>query len=314
LLVAILLGLVPPFTPPAGGIAQPWSLPVTLAMSAVVLIRAGCFPFDGWVRLYIRERQGLSAFVLSLYMIAAPALLARMLVAAPFDAGSVWALALLGALALLLSVAVPYLRTHPDVWLPTSAFVAMAIIGFSLASRSPIAAAGAVAVMLSAMLCIPTLSTGTRFLRAMIFAGALPGVWLLAQGALGLHYGVVAVLLLPLLVVICLRLNTQHLTPNTRLSPTAVILVLVAIYPQVLAEFALRPAVGAMAGGVGALTSLRTDWGVGLAVASGQEAIVASLPATGVAVAIFLVWVAQFWLRQIAARFLPTPAPEAKVE
>jgi len=65
---------------------------------------------------------------------------------------------------------------------------------------------------------------------------------------------------------------------------------------------------------VGALTSLRTDWGVGLAVVSGQEALVAALPATGVAVAFFIAWALLFWLKQIAARFLSTPSSEAEAE
>ncbi|HKP51399.1 MAG TPA: hypothetical protein VJ183_01975, partial [Chloroflexia bacterium] len=87
-----------------------------------------------------------------------------------------------------------------------------------------------------------------------------------------------------------------------------------AVYPQALAELVLKPAVGAMAGGVGALSTLTTDWGVGLSVVSGQGATLAALPATGIALTVFLAWVALYWLKQISVRFVPKKSPGTEAE
>jgi hypothetical protein len=47
---ALLLGLIQPFAPPAGGEATAWPLPVMLVLGAAAYIRSGAWPFDGWVR------------------------------------------------------------------------------------------------------------------------------------------------------------------------------------------------------------------------------------------------------------------------
>jgi hypothetical protein len=77
---------------------------------------------------------------------------------------------------------------------------------------------------------------------------------------------------------------------------------MVAIYPQAAVEWVLRPAVGAMAGGVGFPSMLVANWGLGLTVESAQEHVLAALPATGIALALFLAWVALYWLRALARR------------
>ncbi|MEO6457388.1 MAG: hypothetical protein ABIO92_03805, partial [Chloroflexia bacterium] len=76
-----------------------------------------------------------------------------------------------------------------------------------------------------------------------------------------------------------------------------------AIYPQLPIEFAVRPAVLSMAGGVGALSTLEVDWGVGMMVRPTQASLSAGLPATGMMLALFLAFVTLYWLRRLARRF-----------
>jgi hypothetical protein len=80
-----------------------------------------------------------------------------------------------------------------------------------------------------------------------------------------------------------------------------VLLCVNAIYPQAAVEWLARPAVAAMAGGVAAPTEVVRNWGVGLQVVSTAEAVEASLPATGLAVGVFVAWVVLYWMRRIVA-------------
>jgi hypothetical protein len=84
----------------------------------------------------------------------------------------------------------------------------------------------------------------------------------------------------------------------------AVSALLVGVYPQAIVEWMLRPAVAAMAGGVGTPASLVSDWGVGLAVRSPQETLLAALPATGMALAVFLAWVIVYWVKWLAGKVM----------
>jgi hypothetical protein len=82
LLTVALLGLAAPFAPPEGGAAREWAVPVVVAFGLVVLMRAGCRPFDRWAR----EVDGSRAELVGLYGLAAPYLLARALVGGQWDA------------------------------------------------------------------------------------------------------------------------------------------------------------------------------------------------------------------------------------
>ena len=70
-----------------------------------------------------------------------------------------------------------------------------------------------------------------------------------------------------------------------------------AVYPQLVVEWIARPAAQAMAGGVAAATDLVSNWGIGLQVVSPAEVVLAALPATGIAVAVFLAWAVLYWVR-----------------
>jgi hypothetical protein len=65
----------------------------------------------------------------------------------------------------------------------------------------------------------------------------------------------------------------------------------------VVVEWFARPAVGAMAGGVGTTSNLVSRLGLGLVSIRPDESLSAALPATGIALAVFLAWVALYWLR-----------------
>jgi hypothetical protein len=344
LLVAILISLIVPFAPPVGGIASAWAMPVTVALGVVVLIRSGCASFDGWMCKADAESNGRYGPLLALYAVSAPMLLAKMLVAAPWDPGGAWALALIGMAALLGSVISPLFRDRGYTSLTVaSIFSAAAVVGFALSPGSPIASAGAIALMLCGLVGVAVISDAAHpvslgVTSATLLLGALPGVWMLSQGALGLGYGVVAAVLLPAIAILIVLTARRPVVQagaagegGSRAAPTnitqtpnpqplipihivALLLGLSAVYPQALAEFVLKPAVGAMAGGVGALSMLTSDWGVGVSVASTQGTMLAALPATGIAVAVFLAWVALYWLRQIIVRVLPTKLHETKTE
>jgi hypothetical protein len=300
LLFAIIVGSFPPFAPPAGGVTEPWSLPVMLAMAGTVYIRSGCWPFDGWVR-----RAGLSP-LLGLYIVAAPYLLAKALMAAPWEPTGAWGLALLGAIGLL-AVALTSLRQGERVSPPiASAFAAIAILAVGLSNGSPLTAVGAVAIMFAGALVVSTWGGATEKLaRAVFLLGTLPSVWFISQGALELGYGVVAGVLLPAVAVLAIVQSPKSKVQSSEKASdrgavlvVGIIILLGAVYPQLVVEGVLRPAVAAMAGGVGTPASLASEWGVGLVVRSPQEALLAALPATGMALAVFLTWVVVYWLRR----------------
>src|SRR5205085_2672689 len=101
LLTLMLLGFARPLVPPSGGAAQPWPLAVTVAFGLVVLMRSACWPFNAWARQAARSSGDGGALLLGLYHLAAPILLAKALVAAPWNATGTWVLALMGTVALL---------------------------------------------------------------------------------------------------------------------------------------------------------------------------------------------------------------------
>jgi hypothetical protein len=129
-------------------------------------------------------------------------------------------------------------------------------------------------------------------------------MWLLGQGAATVGYAVVPVIALAGFALLALLLARGG--DGVRLTWAAlvagVLLVIVAAYPQAAIDWAARPAVGAMAGGVGVPSALLTNWGLGLAVNAPNEAIVAALPATGVALAVLVAWALLRWLKLLAQR------------
>ena len=230
-------------------------------------------------------------------------MLAKSLVAAPWEGLGVWLVALTGTVLLLGALVALLLGANLANLTPT-ALAAVGTIGFGLAPLSPLAAAGAIALLLAGALCmvVPAL----LYRGALLLAGALPGVWLLSQGALDTRYRLVAALLLPALLFISYYVrieakDTSSAEPVRFAAPLlACFLVLVTVYPQAAVEWVLRPAVGAMAGGVGVPSTLVTNWGIGLLVRSAQEIVSAALPATGIALATFLAWTVLYWLRGLA--------------
>ena len=237
-------------------------------------------------------------------MVAAPYLLAKALVAAPWGPVGAWGLVLVGTVGLLASTLLAVRGGELSVQHIAPALSAIAMLAFGLSTGSPLAAAGAVAILLVGAL---VMGAGAN---AWHLAGALPGIWLISQGAAGLGYGVVVGVLLPAVAVVALPLRGLGQAPPRVSSKIgrgaaligAVAVLLFAVYPQLVVEGLLRPAVGAMAGGVGAPVSLMSDWGTGLVVRSPQETLSAALPATGMAVAVFLAWVVLYWVRWLAER------------
>ena len=70
-----------------------------------------------------------------------------------------------------------------------------------------------------------------------------------------------------------------------------------------------------MPGGVGALTSLHSEWGVGILARSAEETIQAALPATGMGLAVALAWVALYRIGLLLRRFVRAEAePEVSTE
>jgi len=311
LLAVVVFGPVGPFVPPQGGEAAPWPLFVTISFGIVALWRACC-----WLAWGRGSLGGMLWILASFYVLVSPFLLAKALVAAPWDAFGVWWLALLGTVALVASLLAVLLGADPGLAIAL-ACAAIGVAGFGLAPASPIAAAGAIALALVAPFWAVVWArahTGALFLVA-----ALLGVWLLSEGALDARYRLVAAILLPAIVLLAakavpsteyrvpsdddLRRTTRDYQLSTINSAIAIaLLVAVAVYPQAAVEWVIRPAVGAMAGGVAFPSALVTNWGLGLTVQAAQEQIVASLPATGIALAVFLAWVALYWLRALSGR------------
>jgi hypothetical protein len=69
-----------------------------------------------------------------------------------------------------------------------------------------------------------------------------------------------------------------------------------------------------MAGGVGALTGVAVDWGVGMLMRTSQGTTPAALPSTGIALAVFLASVALYWLKQLAGRVTRPTGGDAQPE
>ncbi|HYP41369.1 MAG TPA: hypothetical protein VEX13_13500 [Chloroflexia bacterium] len=343
LLLLILIGAVYPFAPPFGGAGQQWALPVVMAFALVVLLRSGCWPFGGWLREVERASGGKGTPLLGLYAMAAPYLLAKALVAAPWDALGIWVLTLSGTVVLAGSVATAVLTRTTYISVAAGAYTGAALIGFALAPGAPLAAAGAVAILLSGVLWLAAWAgvsdISATYRAPMLLMGAVPGVWLIAQGALSLRYGLAAAILLPAMLLaalaagptwVSLKLrHTKAKLPDTTPPPLThhasrityhpppiiaiILLLLSALYPQVAVEGVLRPVVQAMAGGVSALAGVSSDWGVGMSVMSPDGVALAALPATGIGLAVFLAMVSLYWLKRLAARLLRRhagPAPE----
>jgi len=296
LLGAIVLGSVGPFVPPQGGEASPWPLFVAVSFGVVALWRASCWLFWGQ-----GSSGGPARPLVSLYVLVAPFLLAKALVAAPWDAFGVWSLALIGTVGLLGLLVAVLLGADPAM-AAVAACAAIGVAGLGLAPASPLAAAGAVALALAAPFWA---AVSTWIYRgALLLAGALLGIWLVSEGALDARYRLVAAILLPALLLLAYRAgkvpSAEYRVPSgAGWILGAFLLVAVAVYPQAAVKWVIRPVVGAMAGGVAFPSALVTNWGPGLTVQAAEEQIVASLPATGIALAVFLAWVTLYWLRAL---------------
>jgi hypothetical protein len=311
LLLMLILGVVYPFAPPFGGDVQPWPAVVALSLVVVALIRSGSWPFGGWVRVIAAAYGGAGEALTALFCAAAPILLAKALVAAPWDSAGVWVVTLLGT-ASLVGLAAARLSglSERTLYLP-GAVSAATVTGFGLASGSPLAAAGALAIMLVGLV-YAALGTERPPGAAAALAGGAVGVWLVSQGALSLGYGLAGAVLLPALLL-CLAAAAYRLTQVGKYTYSVpwvaamIALALAASYPQLVVETVLRNGVSAMAGGVGTLSALSTDWGVGLAVRSAQGVVTAALPSTGIALAVFLSAVCLYWLKRLARGIVGAP-------
>lgn len=299
LLIAWLLGLLPAFAPPPGGDAQPWAAALAVTLGLVVLMRSGAPLFGGWLRPFADR----ASFVAALYVLAAPAVLARTLVPAPWDAPGGWALALLGAAAFV-GALLSLLWRDGGTLAAASTLAGAAVMGLGLASVSPVAAVGAVLLLVIGPVWLCAQPLGHRAWGVLLLAGGSAAMWLLGQGAATVGYAVVPVIALAGFALLALLLARGG--DGVRLTWAAlvagVLLVIVAAYPQAAIDWAARPAVGAMAGGVGVPSALLTNWGLGLAVNAPNEAIVAALPATGVALAVLVAWALLRWLKLLAQR------------
>lgn len=329
--VLLLVATAPPFgetrtlQPPAGGVTGPWNPLAVIAATVAVMISARCWPFD-----YRRTQVGDSgilagASLRSLYSLAVVALLARMLVAAPWPPVAAWAMVGLGMTALLKGAYALY-ASGGGIGLAAPALTGIAITGLGMASTSTVATAGAIWVGLAGLLTVATGqpsggSISVRNSRVLVLLAPLPGVWLISQGALDTGYWIVAVFLLPAYALVTLQSAQRAQThlPNqagqarTLAQAAAAILAAFAVLaPQLPLVWVVRPMVGAMAGGVGALSGLDLDWGVGLMLRSAQETVSAGLPATGVAVGVFLAAVALYWLKQLLGLLVPDDPEEGQ--
>jgi hypothetical protein len=161
ILAAILLGLVPPFAPPFGGEGEAWPAWVAVILGVTALIRSGSWPFNAWASLTQQATGGLIRPVLTLYALAAPFVLAKALVAAPWEPLGAWALTLLGTVSLLGSTWVRVATTGgSSAPFIAPVYAAAAVVGFGLGSVSPLAASGALALLLAGILSRPLLDGG----------------------------------------------------------------------------------------------------------------------------------------------------------
>ena len=322
LVLAVLPGSAFPLVPPAGGAAQVWSLPVTLALGAVALARSGCWPFQAWV---LHAAQGVAPrcrLMLALYMVCAPYILARALVAARWDAVGAWSLVLLGTLAFMVGSTASLAKG--DKGLPAATYAGTAIAGFGLATSAPLAAAGAVVLLLAGVLA-PALSAHGTITRKVSLLVSLPGLWAISQAALTSGYGLVATALLPAWVVLALPQKTGEAAKGEPARPgsgrgklltllTAIAAFAAVFFPQLLLEYVLRPVIGAMPGGVGALFAARTEWGLGVLAVAADSTLLAAWPATGIAVALGLALVTLYWLQRLGSRLLPAGGQSVEAE
>lgn len=322
-----LSGTVRAFLPPAGGVTQSWDPLVTVAATLAVMIAAQCWPFR-YLSTFNSPLSTPVSFPFStplsleaLYSLAVPTILAKMLVAAPLAPVGAWAMVALGMVALLGSTYTFYVSG--EVRLTTSALTGIIIVGLGLAPTSPVAAAGAIWLMLTGLLLAMAGDTASswKFMRSsQVFTmlAGLPGVWLISQGALDTSYGVVAAFLLPAYALLMLRQMRVDPTISGKAQAITAFTILLAttatVYPQLPLEGIVRPVVGAMPGGVGTLSALASDWGVGLALRSAQETALAGLPATGIAVGVFLAAVSLYWLKQLLARLRRDDTADGQAE
>ena len=306
------------FAPPTGGAAQPWHAPLVAAFALVCVARSGGWPFNAWARYASVSSGEAGSMLLGLYIAAGPYLLARGLVTAPWGNRTSWALALLGTVALV-AAATSTLgkdRAARMIALQTACSAA-AIIGLGLASGTPVAGAGALVLMLvGALLPITWFSRKWPWLPVAggwtTLLGGSAGAWAIAQGALQLGYGLIAALLLPAAGLMALGVVRAH-RGEGRLSgwiaplSGALVLALAGVFPQGLIEWVVRPALGAMAGGVSAPRQLQSSWPLGLQALASGEVVGAALPATGMALAVVLAYAVLRWLSMLVRHFVPSP-------
>jgi hypothetical protein len=298
-LVPAALGWMGAFEPPAGGAAYEWPLAVTLLVGMAVYTRILYKPAG------LPERA-VGGWLSGLYAVCAPFVLAKMLVGGRWDAWGTWALALVGT-GVLIMLAWEGGRREVRGTRVGQALAILCVVGLALAAVSPMAGLGAVV-----LLALAALVAGVEgklqlcsYRGAMVLAGGVAGLWLISQGALAARYGVVAVVALPtIMVVMSGHAPGEEAGRSSRVgvgvaAVIALIVGLGAVYPQAVVEWVARPAVQAMAGGVGAPTDLARNWGVGLQVVSPAELVLASLPATGMALAVFVAWVVLYWLKRM---------------
>lgn len=303
----IVMGGAGAFVPPEGGAGREWTLAAVLLMAVAAGGRAIAPVL--YSRLNIGITQG-GWLMLAVFGSTGPFLLAKALVEARWDDWGVWALTLVGTVGLL---AVGAIAGTGGSWpMPLGgAVAAVAIIGLGVAPVSPVAAMGAVLLVgLGAFL--PLLSAleekeaWWQWAMGTAVAASAAGAWMVAQGALGSRYALTGVVVLPVLVLVAGYVGVNRAVSGTGarrwvLVAAPVGLSALAVYPQAGVEWFARPAVGAMAGGVGASSGLVSEWGLGLVARGPAELLTAALPATGIAVAAFVAWVVLYWLRGLQA-------------
>ncbi len=302
LVLVAAIGWLGPFAPPAGGALREWPLIATLLIGIAVLVQLG---------LSTAWSDGKSPGLMALYGAGAPFILSKMLVGGRWDAWGTWTLALMGMVALL---AIAWVTVSTSGWkaTPGQVFAGLSVAAFGLATLSPVAGLGAVLVLslaavLAAMGHHPNWNS---YFGAVVVAGSLAGLWLLSHGALAAGYGLPGVAGLPIIIFVAglaqwATKGGEQDRAGTVATATLVLLGISAIYPQWTVEWVAQPAVDAMAGGVAAPAGLVNNWGIGLQVASPGEVVLAALPATGIAVALFMAWVVLYWAKQIASRRAP---------
>lgn len=321
LLLAVILSGPYLFAPAAGGASQVWPWPAALAFGAVCLARSGCWPFNSWLRAAAAANSPGRHALLGLYALSGPYLLARALVPAAWNAQGAWLLSLLGLLALV-GAATSCLDSDRNVrgLSSLSAHSALAVIGLGMASAAPVAGLGALAAMLSGLLLLVASGANARWPRYagawLPLSGGFLAAWCIAQGAMRLHYGLVAAVLLPAGVLVGLGAAEPGAGRRLAAAPGLVagaLLLLAGIAPQAVVQWVVGPALGAMAGGVAPLRGMEISWGLGIQFGPVSQAPVAAFPATGAALAALLAFLALYWLSRLFKLFM-RPEPEIRPE